>query len=310
MNRRVLLTRREVLVGGACLCSVPAFARVTPPHAQVAPGIYVKAGAHAEATRENGNAIANVCFVVGRESVALMDPGGSLSHGRTMRAWIRKITPLPIRYVILSHVHPDHVFGAGAFVEDKPVFVGHEKLSAALAQRGEYYRGRLNQELGDDKAGPIVAPTMLVRDRAEIDLGGRKLALTAHATGHSDCDLSAYDEQTATLLAGDILFQTRVPSLDGSLIGWQKQIVSVKAVPAKLAVPGHGPPAIPWPAGATDLERYLDVLLRETRQAIAKGLDITESVASVGQSERGKWLLFDEYHGHNVTKAFKELEWE
>jgi hypothetical protein len=59
-----------------------------------------------------------------------------------------------------------------------------------------------------------------------------------------------------------------------------------------------------------DLERYLDVLLRETRQAVAKGLEIGEAVETVGQSERGRWALFDEYHGHNVTKAYKELEWE
>jgi hypothetical protein len=65
-----------------------------------------------------------------------------------------------------------------------------------------------------------------------------------------------------------------------------------------------------WPAGASDLERYLDILLRETREAVARGVDIGAAVQTVGQSERARWVLFDAYHGHNVTKAFKELEWE
>ena len=39
-------------------------------------------------------------------------------------------------------------------------------------------------------------------------------------------------------------------------------------------------------------------------------MDIDTAVQTIGQSERGKWQLFDDYHGHNITQAFKELEWE
>jgi quinoprotein relay system zinc metallohydrolase 2 len=300
-----------VLLGGACLCGAPAAARMSVPFAEVASGVFVRVGVAEEATSRNFNAIANVSFIAGRDAVAVFDPGGSFSDGLKIRESIRDRTRLPVRYVILSHVHPDHVFGAGCFERDEPVFVGHEKLPEALAQRGDFYLNRLKQELGrNDGGSKIVAPTMLVSGRAEIDLGGRKLVLTAHSTGHSHCDLSAFDEQTATLLTGDILFVDRVPSLDGSLIGWLKQIEALQAIPAQRAVPGHGPAQVPWPGGAADLERYLDVLLTGTRTAIAKGLEITDAVKTVGQSERGRWKLFDEYHGHNVTKAFKELEWE
>lgn len=305
------LTRREVLVGGACLCSMPAAARTIPRFVEVAPSIFVLAGEFAEANAHNANGISNVSFIIGREAVAVFDPGGSRSIGRMMWESIRERTKLPVRYVVLSHVHPDHVFGASFFErQEKPVFIGHEKLPAALAQRGDYYQRRLAQQLGNSPTGEIVAPTMLVSDKSEINLGERKLTLTPHQTGHSDCDLTMFDEQTATLFAGDILFVDRVPSLDGSLLGWLKQLEALKAIPAKRAVPGHGPAQVPWPAGSADLERYLNVLLTETRAAIAKGLDITEAVKTVGQSEHGKWKLFDEYHGHNVTKAFKELEWE
>jgi hypothetical protein len=103
---------------------------------------------------------------------------------------------------------------------------------------------------------------------------------------------------------------TRVPSLDGSLEGWLKALQTLKSVPARRAVPGHGPTSVDWPSGVTDLERYLGILLRGTRAAIAKGLDIGAAVGTVAQSERSRWKLFDDYHGHNVTRAFKELEWE
>ncbi|HEY7377618.1 MAG TPA: quinoprotein relay system zinc metallohydrolase 2 [Steroidobacteraceae bacterium] len=308
-----LLSRRELLLGGACLCCFPGLASTTastPSLQEVAPGIHIRAGVDEEASAQNAGGIANIGFIVGRNAVAVADPGGSLADGERLRDGIRQVTRLPVRYVILSHVHPDHIFGAGSFVADKPAFVGHARLPYALGQRGEYYRKRLEKILGKDSAGPVVAPTMLVKDRTAIDLGGRTLTLTAHATAHTDCDLSIFDHDTRTLLPADLLFVRRVPSLDGSITGWQKELAGLKALNAQLAVPGHGPASVKWPSGAADLERYLEVLLRETRAAIAKGMELGEAVQSVAQSERGKWTLFDEYHGHNVTKAFKELEWE
>ena len=153
-------------------------------------------------------------------------------------------------------------------------------------------------------------PTQLVQGTQEIDLGGRVLQVTAHELGHSDSDLTVLDRSINTLLASDLLFVRRVPSLDGSLRGWIEQLDGLKRLPARRAVPGHGPTGVDWPQGSADLERYLGVLLRETREAIGKGIPIEDAVNVVGQSERPHWALFDEYHGGNVTQAFKELEWE
>jgi hypothetical protein len=118
------------------------------------------------------------------------------------------------------------------------------------------------------------------------------------------------DRSSGTLLPADLLFVRRVPSLDGSLRGWLKELAALKSVPARLAVPGHGPTSVKWPSGADDLERYLGILLRETRAAIAKGTDLEAAVGTVALSERARWKLFDDYNGHNVTQAYKELEWE
>jgi quinoprotein relay system zinc metallohydrolase 2 len=300
------MNRREVLIAGACAA---VFQNARAAIAEVAPGIHFRRGLDEDATAANNDAIANTGFIVGREAVCVMDPGGSLKDGQNLRTAIREVTKLPIRYVVLSHVHPDHIFGAGAFIEDKPQFVGHERLPNALAQRGTFYKNNLDKILRTD-AGPVVAPTLLVEDGTEIDLGGRTLQLRAHGTAHTDCDLSVLDPQTGTLLLSDLLFVERVPSLDGSLKGWLKELEKLKTVGARRAVPGHGPTGVDWPKASRDLERYLGTLLRETRQAIAKGVDIDQAAKTVALSERDRWKLFDDYNGHNVTRAYKELEWD
>jgi quinoprotein relay system zinc metallohydrolase 2 len=317
--RATIVTRRAALLGALCSCCLPALvradARVSPNArplalAEVAPGLFMRHGLDEDVNAQNDNAIANIGFIVGRRSVAVFDPGGSRADGARLRAAIVARTRLPIRYVVLSHVHPDHIFGASAFEQDHPEFVGHARLPRALSQRAEYYRKRLEAVLGAERAGTVVVPTRLVQVKDEIDLGGRVLELTAHPPGHSDNDLTLLDRSTGTLLASDLLFVRRVPSLDGSLRGWIEQLEDLKRVSARRAVPGHGPTGVDWPHGSADLERYLGILLRETREAIRKGIPIEDAVNVVGVSERPRWVLFDDYHGGNVTQAFKELEWE
>jgi quinoprotein relay system zinc metallohydrolase 2 len=307
-----LLTRRQAVLGllGTAVCARSIAAAAPDGFVEVAAGLFIRSGRDEDATSANGGAIANVGFIVGRDCVATLDAGGSLEDGEALRAAIRAHTPLPIRYVILSHVHPDHVFGAPAFLKDEPEFVGHARLPNALALRGDYYRARLEAELGKARAGSVVAPTLLVERTRDIDLGARVLTLTAHPKAHTDNDLSVVDTRSGTLLAADLLFVRRIPALDGSLRGWIEELQVLKAIRAVRAVPGHGPASVDWPSAAAGLERYLTTLLTETRAAIARGVTIEEAVKVVGQSERGKWALFDDYHGRNVTQAYKELEWE
>ncbi|MBV9654624.1 MAG: quinoprotein relay system zinc metallohydrolase 2 [Acetobacteraceae bacterium] len=306
------MKRREALLTGlAALAARAARAESLPFRlTEVAPGIHVRQGAMAEATPENADAIANTGCIIGDSAIAVVDPGGSLTDGERLLAAIRALSDRPIRYVVQTHFHPDHCFGAAAFLPDGPVFVGHARMPGAIAARGEYYRQRLADSLGEAQAGRPVVPTFLVAVESSFDLGNRVLDLRAHPTAHTDNDLTLFDRRTATLWAGDLLFVDRVPSIDGSLLGWLRVLGDLEAVPAARAVPGHGPPSVPWPAGAAAEERYLRVLEREIRDLQARGGTIEEAAATVGVEERDNWLLFDDYNGRNVTAAFAELEWD
>jgi quinoprotein relay system zinc metallohydrolase 2 len=278
--------------------------------AEVAQGDFVRVGDCAEASAANADGIANSGFIVGAAGVAVVDPGGSLLDGQRLRAAIRARTALPIRYVIMTHAHPDHVFGGEAFLPDHPAFVGHWRLPAALATRGAYDHARLASILGEAATGHPVPPDLLVRDTLSLDLGGRVLSLRAYGRAHTDTDVTVLDQATATLWAGDLLFVGRIPALEGNLLGWLTAIGQMAGLPAVRAIPGHGPAAVPWPAGAGDERRYLTRLLTDVRAAVAAGQDIDAAAATAAQDERRKWALFESYNGHNVVIAYKELQWE
>ena len=282
------------------------------PVREIAPGDFIHQGLVATTTPENEGAIANIGFVVGSEAVAVVDSGGSVSEGRRLLASIRAITDKPIRYVINTHVHPDHIFGNAAFAADGTVFVGHAALPVALAARMSFYRQAYRRFLGDEAIDEVktIAPTLLVEKELMLDLGARRLILRAWPAAHSDTDLTVLDEQTGTLFAGDLLFVDHVPVLDGRIKGWLGLMDEFAAIPAKRVVPGHGPAPVDWPAALLPERRYLERLASDMRDKIAKGIPIAEAIKDAAQSEAGHWQLFDDYNPRNATSAFHELEWE
>src|SRR3569833_1008097 len=145
--------------------------------------------------------------------------------------------------------------------------------------------------------------------KAILRMTGSSSATPPWPGAHSDCDLTSDDEQSGTLFAGDLVFLTHIPVMDGSLRGWLGQLDRRAALPAQRVVPGHGPVS-PWPAALAGERRYLATLATDTRALIARGRPITEASSGAAASERSKWQLFDDYNARNATAAFSEMEWE
>jgi quinoprotein relay system zinc metallohydrolase 2 len=261
---------------------------------------------------ENRGDTANAGFVVGRDAVAVIDTLGSAVVGAGLRRAIRGVTDKPIRYVINTHMHPDHVFGNAAFKEDAPQFVANRKMKRGLSSRAERYLAVNKAALGEEAfAGTeIVLPTVEVADRLRLDLGGRELLLEVQPTAHTDNDLTITDSGTDTLFLGDLLFSEHVPTIDGSIRGWLKLIDALKTRKAARVVPGHGPHAMQLPEAFEPEETYLAAIAKDVRATIKEGGTLEDAVKSAGGQDQYAWKLFDHYHVRNVTAAFAELEWE
>src|SRR4051812_35762261 len=246
------------------------------PVSEVARGIFVHIGKTELMTAENDGATANIGFIIGESAVAVVDTGGSLREGKQLLAAIRARTDRPIRYVIYTHGHPDHTFGAAAFENGATEFVGHQNLPRALAARGPFYLDNFRRIMGAElmEGVRIIPPTRLVGDTITLDLGSRILTVRSWPAAHSDSDVTVFDEQSKTLLAGDLVFLAHIPVLDGSIRGWLGVLPELAAIPAARVVPGHGAVS-DWPGALADQRRYLETLASDTRGLVARGAPIT-----------------------------------
>jgi quinoprotein relay system zinc metallohydrolase 2 len=280
---------------------------------EISPGNYVHYGTHDDRSPENLGDNANIGFIVGDSCVLVFDTGGSFAVGETLRAAIRRVTDKPVCYVIISHVHPDHIFGAAAFLDEKPEIIGHENLPRQLAARGRHYEMTLERDLGEAARGSqIVLPTktLAAGTSMTVDLGGREIEIRAWKPAHTDDDVSVVDLSTSTLWLGDLLFVDHTPVLDSNITGFLSVMQDLRELDVRHYVPGHGPSDAQWPTVMDLQQQYFEVILVETRQAIRDNVRLMDAVNQVGYSHARNWVNFETYHRRNVTTAYTELEWE
>ncbi len=280
---------------------------------RVAPGIYFHKGKTEVPSKANKADIATIALIVGDETAALVDTGYSFSLGRLALKQATALTDKPIKWVINTHVHPDHTFGNYALAAEAK-FCGHSLLPRIMAETAPHYLAYLGEVMGKEaeERVKIVPPVTLVsRDKNKyIDLGNRRLRLEAWPLAHTSTDITVFDESSGVLITGDLVFDEHVPTLDGSALGWLKVLGELKKRDEiKTLVPGHGEPRSDWRAQIGKVEEYLQTLVADVKEMIRQGTSLSRAATLAAASQRGKWQLFDHYNPRNVAKAFVEMEW-
>lgn len=269
-----------MLGAGAALLAAPVLGqplayRLEPQ--PVADGVWLLRGADAPIARENGGAIANIAILATDVGAVLVDAGPSLRYGQQLAALARKLTGKPVARVYVTHLHPDHSYGASAF--DPGLVAATPELRRALEREGPGFSDGMYRLLGDWMRGTeLRLPGRAAAPGVET-VGGRTLRLLALA-GHSEADLVVLDEATGTMIAGDLVFHDRAPSTPhAELARWRAALDTLEATPHARVIPGHGP-LDPGPAAAIEQTRdWLDWLEAALTDAVRRGRSMVEAGA-------------------------------
>jgi quinoprotein relay system zinc metallohydrolase 1 len=280
-----MLARRGMLAGalaaGLAAGMVPRPARAdsfagtyTLDAAPIGDGIWLVRGADEAITPDNGGAIANIVIMASDAGAIVVDTGPSLAYGRALEALARRLTGKPVARVYITHLHPDHSFGNGAFGASE--IHALPATSAELARDATGFEDAMYRLLPGWIAGTqVVVPQHDVMPGA-VTFGGRRLELLALA-GHSAGDLAIMDHLSGTLIAGDLVFHNRAPTTPHADIpAWLAALATLEALPHRQLVPGHGPLCQRGTAIAQTRD-WLSWLGGALREAVASGHDMTEA---------------------------------
>lgn len=207
----------------------------------------------------------------------LVDAGPSLRYGQQLAALAKKLTGKAVARVYVTHLHPDHSYGAAAF--DARIVAATPELRQALEREGPGFSDGMYRLLGDWMRGTEFHLPGRNAVGGEEVIGGRRLQLLA-LSGHSAADLAIIDTATGTLIAGDLVFHDRAPSTPhADLARWRASLDALKAAPHARVIPGHGP-LDPGPSAAIDQTRdWLDWLESALTDAVKSGRGMVEAGA-------------------------------
>jgi len=173
----------------------------------------------------------NNLVVVTRDGVLVADAQINEGDTRQLIAAIAKVTPQPVKYVVVGSDHNDHVGGNSAFPAGT-TFIAHPTSKSVLEQR--------NAAAGAN--GPKVpVPTELVPDKKVLNLGGTEIQVLFLGRAHTGGDLSVYLPRENILFMSEAYFNRLFPSLYGGYPSeWVAAVKKAEAMNAAIYVPGHG----------------------------------------------------------------------
>ncbi|MBK4217665.1 quinoprotein relay system zinc metallohydrolase 1 [Paracoccus caeni] len=274
-------TRRQLLAGAAAtLLPIPAFASTSSRFGfapvEVANGIWMIEGAREVFSRENGGAIVNIAFIETPQGAVVVDTGSNLSMGQEIRAFAEERLG-GVALVVNTHHHPDHWFGNAAF--DDCRIVALEETISTCTQYAQDFAESLYAILGSWMRGTNTRPGDSPMQGGEARIGGRSMRFIA-LSGHTQADLAILDEETGTLIAGDLLFLDRAPSLpDADFAAWNAALDELQALAPSGTVPGHGP-FDRTDQALVQTRAYLTATRARLDQAAALGLSPIEAMSA------------------------------
>ena len=291
------------LASGESLRAPPFVAR------RLAEGVYAVMGD----TGRGSEGRPNAGFIVTREGVVVIEALASPRQGEALLRTIRGVTRQPVRWLVLTHHHPDHTFGAIVFRRAGAKVIAHPDRQMLASEGGEdalvadWVRvmgldAMRGFEFADTPDRPVTTSDSLL-------LGGRTIVISHPGAGHSAGDLIVWLPKERVLFAGDLLIEDGVTMVvDGSARDLERGLAKIDSLQPRVAVPGHG--AIPARPGdlVARTRAYITGLESDMRAAIEKGVPMRRALASLPPADESRPVSLNSRRRRNAARVYVEEE--
>jgi cyclase len=297
----------------AVLTPLGAYAQAAPPQPSGLSFTLKPLGRNVYAAIDDakGNAGANAGFLIGEDGVLVIDTFENEAAANQLLAEIRKLTKLPVKFVVNTHYHLDHVAGNAVFEKAGAVILGQRNVSAWIHTENLKFFGKDIKPEQKKMVEALAAPEVLYDSGIQLMLGSREVLVHVYP-GHTGGDSVVMIPDAGVAFCGDLFWRETLPNLiDASTEAWMQTLKDLQTpAPSSEAVfiPGHGDPG-----NSRDVEAfrgylaYLRGLVEKQIKEGKTGDDLIAAVLPAVKEKYGQWNFFDYFAKANIRDAEAEL---
>jgi cyclase len=266
-------------------------------------------GVWAAISAPGSHAGGNTGFVIGSDGVLVVDDFQTPEAAQALLDAVHKTTPLPIRYVVNTHYHLDHVMGNGLFQKAGAVILAQENVRAWERSENLKFFGPAPKPEDKTLVAGLTLPSVTYKDGVILWLGDRKIIVKV-VQGHTGGDSIVVVPDAKVVFTGDLFWDHDLPNLIDA--DTQQQIATnanfMRDYPDATFVPGHGELG-----KASDVDAFKDYLLAlrkavsDARAAGKSGQALTDAVLASLKPQYGGWGYFDYFSRSNIEQTEAEL---
>ncbi|MGE5625579.1 MAG: MBL fold metallo-hydrolase [Bacillota bacterium] len=266
-------------------------------------------GVWAAISLPNSHTGGNSGFVVGSDGVLVVDSFQRPVAAEALLAAIHKATPLPVRYVIDTHYHLDHVAGNGVYAKAGAVVMAQENVRAWEHTENLKFFGDHPKPGDRAMVESLTLPSVVYKGGTVLQLGNRKIVVRV-MPGHTGGDSVVIVPDAKVVFTGDLFWNHCLPNLIDA--DTTEQVISndafLREYPRATFVPGHG--EVGHAKDVKAFRDYLDDLdsaVAQARAAGKSGQALTDLVLPVIKKKYGDWSYFDYFVVHNIEQTEAEF---
>lgn len=313
-------------VDAAPVAPAPYAAVTLPFELQKVPGVpvYYLVGLSGVPDSVNQGHTSNAGFVVTKQGVVVFDALGTPALGYRMLERIREVTDQPVKVVVVSHYHADHIYGLQAFKDhagNPPVIAQRGTLGYAggsTAEQGEDAARRLEQRRSAlfpwvDEQTRIVAPDSVFDQSTCFSLGGVRFEVTHLGPAHAPGDAIMLVREYGVLFSGDVIYGGRVPFLDSPETDTRRWLAGLDTIAAlkgqvRYVIPGHGQMSDDPQQAVAATREYIEYVRRAMSEAVRNLVPFEEAYDTTDWSRYAKLPAFDASNRGNAYRIYLEEE--
>ena len=279
--------------------------------AKVADGVWSAIGATAPPSYFNSGHNNNLSFIITKEGVVVVNAGDNYLLAQSLHREIKKMTDLPVKYVILENGQGHAMLGSNYWQQQGAKVVAHVDTAREIEEYGHDVLARMRAGRRDKAMGTeLTTPDITFEDEYVIELGGERIVAHNLGPAHSPGDIVIWLPGKKLVISGDVAFHERLlpvfehTDTDGWIETWDKFL----ALDADIVIPGHGQ-ATDY-AEVTKYTRDYLVFMRDKIAAIIDDGGDLQDAYKIDQSPFSHLDTYYELARQNAGRIFREMEFE